>query len=115
MATAIAAIGLICALAPLPLDRMILAPGRIAARIPLPDVALTLRHLLAGQLAIWSLAELPAILGFSQLLLGGELPTHLALCSLALVNLGLLLPTKSRITTRVGAVLHSRAFGKKSI
>jgi len=113
--SAIAALGLICALAPLPLNRAILSPAKIAARIPLPDLTLTLRHLLAGQLALWSLAELPAILGFSQLLLGGALSTHLALCSLALANLALLLPTENRIRTRVDAVLHSSAFVRERI
>jgi hypothetical protein len=104
-ATAVAALGLICALTPLPLDRVILAPAKIAARIPLPDLALTLRHLLAGHLALWSLAELPAILGLSQLMLGGALPAHLALCALALANLGLLMPTQARIGARVDAVM----------
>jgi hypothetical protein len=108
-AAAVAAIGAACAAAVLLLDRAILAPGQVAARVPLPDGDLALRYLLVGHLALWSLAETPAILGFAQLLLGGPLRTHLALCALALGALALLAPTRARIAARVEAAIRSPA------
>ena len=102
----IASLGVLCAAATIWLDRAFLAPGRIAILVPIPDHALARRHLLAGHLALWSLAELPALFGFAQLLLDGALGTHLALCAVSLAILTLLMPTRARITARMEAVLR---------
>ena len=77
----------------------------MAALIPSPTRARQ-RHLLAGHLALWSFAELPALFGFAQLLLDGSLGAHLALCAVSLAILALLMPTRARITTRMEAVLR---------
>lgn len=106
LAAAIAALGVLCGAATLALDRAILSPGRVAARIPFPDSALAQRYLLAGHLALWSLALLPAMLGFAQLLFDGQLATHLALCAVSAGILALLMPSRSRISARVAAVLR---------
>ena len=103
---ALAALGALCALATLWIDRAIITPERMAALMPVPDHALAQRHLLAGHLALWSLAVLPALFGFAQLLLGGALATHLALCAASLAILALLMPTRARIAARLEAVLH---------
>lgn len=96
-------LGLTCALATLWLDRRILAPHRIALLLQVPDLALARRHLLAGHLALWALAAVPALLGFAQLLLDGRLAAHLALCAVSLAVLALLLPTRARVGARLGA------------
>jgi len=103
---AIAALGVLCAVAAIWLDRAILSPGRMAGLVPLPDLTLAQRHQLAGHLALWSIAELPALFGFAQLLLDGSLGTHLALCAVSLAILALLMPTRARITARLEAVLR---------
>ena len=103
---AIAALGVLCAAAAVWIDRAVLTPGRIAGLVPLPDLALARRHLLAGHLALWSIAELPALFGFAQLLLDGPLGTHLALCAVSLAILALLMPTRARVTARLEAVLR---------
>ena len=105
-AVAVAALGLVSAAAVLLLDRAILAPGQVAARVPIPDPGLALRYLLAGHLALWSLAALPAILGLAHLLLGGPLRTSLALCAVSLGIFALLAPTRTRIATRLAAVVR---------
>ena len=104
--TALAGLGVLCAAATIWLDRALLSPGRIATRVPIPDPSLVRRHLLLGHLALWSLAELPAVLGFAQLLLDGTLGAHLALCAVSLAVLTLLMPTRRRITARMEAVLR---------
>lgn len=106
LSLALAALGVFCAAATLWLDRTVLTPGRIAARLPIPDQALARRHLLAGHLALWSLAVLPAILGFAQLLLDGPLAIHLALCAVSLLILVLLMPTRARVAARLAAALR---------
>jgi hypothetical protein len=106
-AVVVAALGALCAAAVVLLDRAILAPGQVAARVPLPDPDLALRYLLAGHLALWSLAGLPAIFGFANLLLGGPRRTLLALCAISLGILALLAPTERRIRTRVETALKS--------
>lgn len=114
LALAVAALGVACVVAVLALDRSLLSPGRLARRLPAPDPALAERYVLAGHLALWSIAGLPAILGFSHLLLGGPLRIHLALCALSLGLLALLMPTKKRIGTRLDAVLKSAQRGQAS-
>ena len=104
-AVAIATLGALCAAATLALDRALLSPGRIAARLPAPDSALAERYLLVGHLALWSLALLPALLGFAQLLLDGRLGTHLALCGVSLAVLAVLLPSRARVGARIAAAL----------
>jgi len=101
---AITALGVLCAAVTIWLDRAIFTPARIAGLVPIPDHALAQRHLLAGHLALLSLAEIPALLGFAQLLLDGLLSTHLALCAVSLATLALLMPTRARVTTRLAAV-----------
>jgi hypothetical protein len=105
-AVAVAVLGVLSAAAVLLLDRALLAPGQVAARVPHPDPDLALRYLLAAHLALWSLATLPAILGFAHLLLGGSLRTNQALCALSLGTLALLAPMQGRIATRVGAAIR---------
>lgn len=106
LALALAAIGVLCGAAALLLDRVILAPKQVSARFPFPDAVLAQRYLLAGHLALWSLAQLPAILGFTQLLFDGCLRTHLALCAVSLSILALQMPTRARISTRLEAALR---------
>lgn len=108
LASAVAALGVALVAAVLALDRWLLAPGRLAQRIGVPDRSLAKRHLIAAHLALWSLAELPAILGFAHLLLGGTLRTHLALCAVSLGLLALLMPTGQRIGARLDAVMRQR-------
>ncbi len=108
IALAIAALGALCAVAAIWLDRAILTPERIASVVAIPDLSFAQRHLLAGHLALWSIAELPAVLGFAQLLLDGTLATHLALCAASLTVLALLMPTRARIAARLEAVLAGR-------
>jgi len=105
LAAALSALGVLCAGATIWLDRAILAPGRVGGLSPIPDGELARRHLLAGHLALWSLAILPALLGFAQLLLGGTLAALLALCALSLAILAVLMPTRTRIGTRLEAML----------
>lgn len=105
----LAALGMLCALATLGIDRWVITPARMAALIPVFDYALVQRHLLAGHLVLWSLAELPALLGFAQLFLDGALGTHLALCATSLVLLALLMPTRARIAARMEAVSRQTA------
>ncbi len=102
----LAALGVICALATIWVDRRVITPERMAVLIPAPDHALLQRHLLAGYLVLWSLAVLPALIGFAQLLFDGDLRTHLALCAVSLAILALLMPTQARIVTRMEAVLR---------
>lgn len=99
------ALGVFCALATLGLDRLVLSPEQISTRLPIPDPDLLRRHLLAGHMALWSLAVLPALLGFALVLLGGPPRTHLALCALSLGVLARLMPTRRRIAQRFEAVL----------
>lgn len=100
------ALGVLSAVATVWVERAVVTPERLAAIMPIPDPALVQRHLLAGQLILWSFAELPALLGFAQLLFDGALETHLALCSVSLALLATLMPTRARITTRLAAVLR---------
>ena len=102
----LAALGVLCAVATILIDRMVITPARMAALIPIPDHALIQRHLIAGHLVLWSFAVLPALFGFAQLLLDGSLGTHLALCAVSLTILALLMPTRARITTRMEAVVR---------
>jgi hypothetical protein len=102
----LAALGVLCAVATLWIDRSVITPERMAAVIPVPDLALAQRHILGGHLVLWSLAVLPGILGLAQLLLDGPLWLHLALCALSLGVLALLMPTRARIATRLKAVLR---------
>ena len=88
------------------LDRAILTPARLAGLVVIPDSALARRHLLAAHLALWSLAQVPALLGFAQLFLDGALRTHLMLCAVSLALLALLMPTRARIAARLEAVLR---------
>lgn len=104
--TALTVLGALSAVATLWIDRTVITPERMAALIPVPDPALAQRHLLAGHLILWSSAELPALFGFSQLLLDGALGTHLALCALSLTILAILMPTHKRVATRLAAVLR---------
>lgn len=108
-ALVLAALGVLCALATLVIDRWVITPARMAALIPVFDYALVQRHLFAGHLVLWSLAELPALFGFAQLFLDGPLSTHLALCATSLVLLALLMPTRARITARMAAVARQPA------
>ena len=103
---ALAALGVASAVATIWVDRAIVTPERMAALIPVPDHALARRHLLAGHLALWSLAELPALFGFAQLLLDGSLATHLMLCAVSLTTLAVLMPTRARVAARMAAVLR---------
>jgi hypothetical protein len=105
LAAVFAALAVLCAGATIWLDRAVLAPGRLAGLSSIPDPALAQRHLLAGHLALWSIAVLPALLGFAQLLLDGTPGTHLALCALSLLILAALMPTRSRIGARLEAML----------
>lgn len=102
----LAVLGVLCALATLLVDRAVITPRRMAALIPVPDHALLQRHLLGGHLVLWTLALLPAVFGFAQLLLAGTLVAHLALCALSLIVLALLLPTRARVAARMEAVLR---------
>lgn len=102
-------LGALCAVATLWIDRAVITAERMAAVIPVFDYALVQRHLLAGHLVLWSLAELPALFGFAQLLLDGSLVLHLALCAVSLAVLAFLMPTRARITTRMAAVLAATA------
>jgi len=104
--TALTALGVLSAVATIWIDRAVITPGRMAAIIAVPDQTLVQRHLLAGQLILWSFAELPALFGFAQLLLDGALGTHLALCAASLAILAILMPTRARITARMAAVLR---------
>lgn len=88
------------------LDRKLLAPRAIAARVPPNDIELALRHLLAGHLVLWSLAVVSPILGFAQLLLGGRPAAHLLLCGASVGILAYLMPTWSRIAARIEAILR---------
>ncbi|HEY5998096.1 MAG TPA: hypothetical protein VI078_02190 [bacterium] len=96
----IALFAVLCAIAVPLLARVLLAPERIAPRLPAPDAALVRRYLLVGHLALWSLAALPALLGLAQLFLGGSPATHYALCALSLVGLAWLMPTARRVGGR---------------
>ncbi|MHB8834364.1 MAG: hypothetical protein ACYC9Y_01435 [Candidatus Methylomirabilia bacterium] len=102
----LATIGALCAVAALWIDRAVITTERMAALIPVFDYALVQRHLLAGHLVLWSLAQLPALFGFAQLLLDGSLGMHLALCAVSLATLAILMPTRARITARMTAVLR---------
>lgn len=106
LASVVAALALIPVAAVLALDRLLLAPRRVAQRVALPDRTLAQRYLAAAHLALWALAELPAILGFAHLLLGGALSTHLALCAVSLALLAYLMPTGRRISGALDAVVH---------
>jgi hypothetical protein len=106
LASSVAALGALCVVAVLALDRALLAPERVAQRVLVPDRSLAERYLTAAHLTLWSLAELPAILGFAHLLLGGTLRVHLALCGLSLGLLALLMPTAKRIGARLERTLH---------
>jgi hypothetical protein len=103
-ALAVASLGALCAVLVLVLDRVLLGPKQLAARVGVPDRALAGRYLLAAHLALWALAGVPAILGFAQLLLGGPLRLHYALCALSLGLFALLMPTRARIRARLDAV-----------
>lgn len=105
-ATVLTVLGVLSAVATLWIDRAVITPKRMATLITVPDLTLVQRHLLAGHLILWSFAELPALFGFSQLLLDGALGTHLALCGVSLAILAVLMPTRARITTRMEAVLR---------
>ena len=102
----ITALGFLCAAGIIWLDRAILTPARLAGLVVIPDSALARRHLLAAHLALWSLAQVPALLGFAQLFLDGALRTHLMLCAVSLALLALLMPTRARIAARLEAVLR---------
>ena len=101
----LAVLGVVSSVATLWVDRKVITAKRMAALVPVPDHALVLRHLLAGHLVLWSFAEVPALFGFAQLLLGGSLGIHLALCAASLSLLALLMPTRARITGRMETVL----------
>ena len=103
---ALFALGVASAAVTLWIDRAIITPARMAALLPVPDQTLLRRHLLAGHLALWSLATLPALFGFALLLLDGGLAAHLLLCAVSLATLALLMPTRGRIAARVAAVLR---------
>lgn len=90
------------------LDRTILSPKQIAARLPVPDLALAQRHLLAGHAALWSLAVLPSLLGLALALLDGPRSTHLALGAVSLGVLARLMPTRRRIEARLAAAVRPR-------
>jgi hypothetical protein len=94
----VAACGIVVSLAVIVLDRRLHAPGKVAARArhPLPEHVL--RHLAVSHLVLWSLAEVPAILGLVQLVLGGSLRTLLLLGGTGLGVLVYLMPTRGRIT-----------------
>jgi len=77
--------------------RQVLAPLGMAARLPAPDPEALLRHLFAGHLVLWSAAVVPAIIGIAQILAGGDARMHLLLCSAALMVLGYLLPSRSKL------------------
>jgi hypothetical protein len=113
-ALAVAGAGVLLGAAPGLLGRTLLAPRRLAGLLPLPDLALALRMLLAAHLVLCTLAVLPALLGFAQLLLGGATATHLALCAVSLVDLALLLPTRERFAARVRTVLSGPAAARKA-
>jgi hypothetical protein len=102
----LASLGLFCALATIWVDRAVITPKRMAALITVPDLALLRRHLLGGHLVLWSLALLPTVFGFAQLLLDGSLGIHLTLCAASLATLALLMPTRARVTARMEAVLR---------
>lgn len=102
----LATVGALCGVATLWVDRAVITADRMAALIPVFDYPLVQRHLLAGHLVLWSLAQLPALFGFAQLLLDGSLAMHLALCAVSLATLALLMPTRARVTARIGAVLR---------
>lgn len=106
LAVVLTTLGALCAVAALWIDRAVITAERMAALIPVFDYALVQRHLLAGHLVLWSLAQLPALFGFAQLLLDGSPGMHLALCAVSLATLALLMPTRARITTRMEAVLR---------
>jgi len=106
LTVALATLGALCAVVTLWIDRAVITTERLAALIPVFDFALVQRHLLAGHLVLWSLAQLPALFGFAQLLLDGSLEIHLALCAFSLATLALLMPSRARIAARLEAVLR---------
>jgi len=105
LTAALSVLGILCAGTTIWLDRALLAPARLAGLVTIPDGELAKRHLLAAHLALWSLAVLPALLGFAQLLLDGTLAAHLRLCALSLATLAVLMPTQKRIGARLEAML----------
>lgn len=104
-AKALAGLGLICSGTVPFLRRRVLTPARIAAALPSPDSELALRHLLAGSLVLWTIAEVPAILGFAQILVGGNARTHLLLCGVSMGILAWLMPVRAKIAAQSAAVV----------
>jgi hypothetical protein len=82
------------------LRQQILEPMGIAARLPAPDAAAVVRHLLAGYLVLWSAAVAPAIIGIAQILAGGDERTHLLLCAAALLVLVYLMPVRAKLAAQ---------------
>jgi hypothetical protein len=94
-----------CAAFILVLERRLLAPAAFAARVPRHDVEHALRHLLATHLVLWSLVAVIPLLGFAQLLLGGQPSLHLLLCGIAVAVLARLMPTAARLAARIAPVV----------
>jgi len=107
-AAVVAGFGLALALGVIALDRRFHASGRLAARAghPLPEHVL--RPLTVSHLVLWSLAEVPAILGLVQLALGGSLRTLLLLCGVTLGVLAFLMPSRGRVLGLVEDALSRR-------
>ena len=88
------------------LRQQVLTPIGIAARLPAPDTAAVVRHLLAGYLVLWSAAVVPAIIGIAQVLAGGDFRMHLLLCGASVMVLGYLMPTRSKLTALAEGTLE---------
>jgi L-asparagine transporter-like permease len=105
-AAALALLGALAGVAVVLLDRQLLGPRRFAEQVGGADASHAVRHLLLAHLVLWSLAEIPAILGLAQVLLDGNPRWHLALCGISLGILAYLMPTRARVNARLEAVLR---------
>jgi hypothetical protein len=97
LAKAMTAAGLVWCGLVLFVRQQILTPMGIASRLPAADATAVVRHLLVGYLVLWSAAVVPAIIGIAQILAGGDARMHLLLCSAAVMVLGCLVPSRSKL------------------
>ncbi len=89
------------------LRRQVLSPAGLAARLPAPDAAAVVRHMLAGYLVLWSAAIVPSIIGIAQVLAGGDARMHLLLCGASVWVLAYLMPARSRLAALAEAALSA--------
>lgn len=85
--------------------QQVLDPMGIAARLPAPDAAAVVRHLLFGYLVLWAAALAPALIGIAQILAGGGARMHLLLCAAALLVLAYLMPARARLAALAGGAM----------